>query len=148
MKNVFITIITVFICLTFLQTNVEAQSDKVYTEGTVWNIQYVQTKSGMYENYLKDLQAHWAKTLSAAQAKGYILSYKIFSSFPGSTSDWDLMLMIEVKNYAALDGMDEKMDSIAKEMLGTEDKQHQDAINRNDLRTLMGGKLARELHFK
>ena len=58
------------------------------------------------------------------------------------------MLLIEVKNFAALDGFNDKMDKIALELLGTEDKQHTEAINRNDMRTLMGSKIARELHFK
>ncbi|HMT77534.1 MAG: hypothetical protein KBF75_11260 [Saprospiraceae bacterium] len=148
MKKVFLHFVMCLIGLTAFHTGISAQSSNPYTEGSVWNIQYVQTKSGMYDKYLSDLSTHWAKTLTAAKEKGYILGYKIFSAQPGSTSDWDLMLLIEVKNFAALDGFNDKMDKIALELLGTEDKQHTEAINRNDMRTLMGSKIARELHFK
>lgn len=66
-----------------------------------------------------------------------------------SEHDWDLMLMYEIKNHAVLDGLDEKMEATAKKLFGgSQETQHTNAISRNDLRVLQGGKLAQELDFK
>ena len=56
------------------------------------------------------------------------------------------MLLIELKNFAALDGFNDKMDKIALELLGTEDKQHTEQSTEM-ICTLMGSKIARELHL-
>ena len=98
--------------------------------------------------YSKDLSTHWIKVVEAAKKRGLIMDYKVLSSDPGSTTDWDLMLLVEHKNYANLDDMSDKIDALVKELLGTEDTQHQSAISRNSMRDILGGKLARELIFK
>jgi hypothetical protein len=146
-KTIFITAVCISSFL-FLHVNVNAQSDKPYTEGPLWMISFVQTKPGMGRTYLKDLSTHWIKMGEAAKAQGLVMDYKVLSAVPASKTDWDLMLMVEVKNYAALDGLDDKMDALANKLFGTEDVQHQSALSRNDMRELLGGKLAQELIFK
>lgn len=128
--------------------SVQAQNNKPYKDGSVWLISFVQTKPGMSNIYLKDLSTHWVKMGEAAKAQGLIMDYKVLSAEPAGKTDWDLMLMIEIKNYAALDGLDDKMDALALKLFGSEDTQHTSAISRNDMRDLLGGKLTRELIFK
>jgi len=143
------TILTISLLVVLsLLVSAQAQSNKPYTEGTVWSVQYVQTKSGMGDTYLKDLSENWVKVVKEAQKEGLIMSYKVLSAQPSAKTDCDLMLLIQFKNYAALDGLSDKMDAIAKKVIGTEDKQHKDAITRNDMRDLLGGKMAQELIFK
>ncbi|HKI44296.1 MAG TPA: hypothetical protein VKA08_03075 [Balneolales bacterium] len=148
MKKLTAAITMTFLVVLSVIVNAQAQSEKPYTEGTVWSVQYVQTKSGMGETYLKDLSENWVKVVKEAQKEGLIMSYKVLSAQPSAKTDWDLMLLIQFKNYADLDGLSDKMDAIAKKVIGNQDKQHKDAINRNDMRTLLGGKLAQELIFK
>lgn len=79
----------------------------------------------------------------------YIMDYKVFEAQPASENDWDLMLMYEIKNYTMLDGASEKMDAISKKVFGqNEDQLHSQAVSRNDLRILQGGRLTQELDFK
>lgn len=128
--------------------NASAQSDKPFQDGPVWTIQYIRTKPGMGLTYLKDLAAHWVKLSEAAKQRGIIMDYKVLSGYPGNAGDWDLMLLTEVKNNAALDGMDDKLNAMAKDLFGSESTQHQQAMSRNDMREILGGKLAQELEFK
>ena len=44
--------------------------------------------------------------------------------------------------------MREKMDAIGKKLFGTDDTQHNQAVSKNDLRVLQGGKITQELEFK
>ncbi len=76
------------------------------------------------------------------------MDYKVLSADPASKTSWDLMTMTEVKNYAALDGLGDKMDALATKLLGSESVQLQSAISRNDMRDLLGSRLAQELIFK
>ncbi|MEO8412466.1 MAG: hypothetical protein ABI472_02360 [Ginsengibacter sp.] len=139
--------IALILCMT-AGLQVSAQSDKPYTEGPIWQVQFVNTKPGMTQLYLKNLGEGWVKQMRAAKDAGLILDFKVFQAPNASSSDWNLMLMYELKNYAALDGMTEKMEAISGKIFGNEETQHAGAVSRNDLRDLLGGRLTQELDFK
>lgn len=128
--------------------HVSAQTDRPYTDGPIWQVQFVNMKPGMTELYLKNLSEGWVKQMRAAKDAGLILDFKVFEAPNASDNDWNLMLMYELKNYAALDGMREKMTALSNKIFGNEETQHTQAVSRNDLRTLMGGRLTQELDFK
>ena len=136
------------ILMLFCSINVSAQTSKPYTDGPVWQVQFVNAKPGMTELYLKNLSEGWIKEMRAAKDAGLIMDFKVLQAPNASGNDWNLMLMYELKNYAMLDGMSEKMDGIASKIFGSEETQHTNAVSRNDLRELQGGKLAQELNFK
>ena len=145
-KLLFFFSLTLFILMT--QLTVTAQTSKPYSEGPVWNVQFIKTKPGMATLYLKNLSDGWIKIMNEAKTEGLILDYKVFSGIPGSKDDWDLMLMYELKNHAAEDGLSDKMEVIRNKMFGSEDVQQKSAVARNDLRELLGGKMTQELIFK
>lgn len=149
MKKIIINSAIAFITMMACTVNVSAQTDRPYTDGPLWMVQFVHTKSGMTDQYLKNLSAGWIKEMRAAKDAGLVMDFKILSAQPASENDWDLMLMFELKNYAVLDGMREKMDAIDKKVFGaSEETAHTQAVSRNDLRVLQGGKLTQELEFK
>jgi hypothetical protein len=126
-----------------------AQTDKPYTEGPLWQVQFVHTKPGMTNLYMKNLSEGWIKQMRAAKEAGLIIDFKVLSAQQASENDWDLLLMYEVKNYAMLDGMRDKMDAMSKKVFNTnEEGLHSKAVSRNDLRVVQGGKLTQELQFK
>jgi hypothetical protein len=87
--------------------------------------------------------------MRAAKDAGYIMDYKVLSAQPTSENDWDLMLMYEIKNYAMLDGANQKMDALSKKVFSADGNTlHTQAVSRNDLRVLQGGRLTQQLDFK
>jgi hypothetical protein len=138
--------LTLFILMA--QLTVTAQTSKPYTEGPIWSVQFVKTKPGMTLLYLKNLSDGWIKIMNEAKTEGLILDFKVFSGIPGSKDDWDLMLMYELKNHAAEDGLSDKMEVIRNKISGSEDVQQKSAVARNDLRELLGGKMTQELIFR
>lgn len=87
--------------------------------------------------------------MDAAKAEGHILSYLILASQPSNRDDWDLMLLVEYPNMAALDNSREVFERNAREVLQTNpDEQSRATVERRKLRELVGGKLARQLVFK
>ena len=93
-----------------------AQSDAPYTEGTVWNITMVKTKPGMDDQYLKGLAKTFKGSLDEAKKQNLILSYKILIGDASTPNDFNILLMVESKNMAALDNGREKFDPIAKKI--------------------------------
>lgn len=122
--------------------------DRPYEETTVWDISYVKTTPGNFNNYLRDLAAGWKRVNDEAMERGYIESYKILTGQAGHPGDWDLMLLIEYENMAALDGAFEKFDPMIDEVFGTMDDADQATVVRSQLREILGGKLAREIVLK
>jgi hypothetical protein len=148
MKKVSLFITSCLFIMALFQTNLQAQTDKPYTDGPVWMISFVKTKTGMSDTYLKDLAMHWAKYLKVAKERGIIMDFKAIGTSAANPADWELMLMIEVKNFAAIDDIDKKMDALAVEILGPDDKQQENRVNRNSYRDILGEKLGREIIFK
>jgi hypothetical protein len=142
--------LTISIVLLVVSADISyAQTDKPYTEGPLWQVQFIQTKPGMTNLYLKNLSEGWVKQMRAAKEAGLIMDFKVLSSAPASENDWDLLLIYQIKNYAMLDGMREKLEAMSKKVFNTnEEGLHAKAVSRNDLRTLQGGKLTQELQFK
>jgi len=87
-----------------------AQSDAPYTEGPVWNITMVKTKSGMTDEYLKGLAKTLKGTLEEAKKQNLVLDYKILLGNAASAQDFDILILVESKNMAALDNGREKFD--------------------------------------
>jgi len=119
-----------------------------YTEGSVWSIGFVKTVPGMTNDYYKNLADNWMKMNEAAKKEGLVLSYKVLYGPAANTEDWDIMLMIEYKNMAAMDGMAEKMEALSGKLLGSQDTRRTGAVKRNEIREIVGGKLVREIILK
>ena len=62
--------------------------------------------------------------------------------------DFDLILMVEYKNWAAFDGISAKYDSIMSKIVGSEDKQVQLMVKRTEVREIMRDKTMQELIIK
>ena len=125
-----------------------AQSDAPYTEGSVWNITMVKTKPGMDDQYLKGLAKTFKGTLDEAKKQSLILSYKILIGGAATSNDFNILLMVESKNMAALDNGREKFDPIAKKIEGSVEEQEKTMVKRLDIREIVGEKLMREITLK
>jgi hypothetical protein len=119
-----------------------------YTEGTVWALTFVRTKSGMTNDYIRNLAAVYRKIADEMKKEGLIVSYKILMGSAANKDDWDIMTMIEYKNMAALDGIDEKVEAIVTKSLGTEEKVKEGNVKRNEIRDILGEKIVREVILK
>ena len=124
------------------------QSTAPYTEGAVWQITMVKTKPGMGDDYLKALAKIFKTTNDEAKKQGIITDYKILIGDAATQQDYDMLLMIQFPNMAALDGLRDKLDPIGNKMVGNEDQQRQLAVKRLEIREIMGDKTMREITLK
>ena len=125
-----------------------AQSDAPYTEGPVWTVTMVKTKTGMTDEYLKELAKTLKASLEEAKKQNLVLDYKILLGNPATPQDFNILIMVESKNMAAQDNTREKFDPIARKVVGTTDQQQAIQVKRLDIREIMGNKLMREITLK
>ena len=125
-----------------------AQSDAPYTEGPVWTVTMVKTKTGMTDEYLKELAKTLKASLEEAKKQNLVLDYKILLGNPATPQDFDVLIMVESKNMAAQDNTREKFDPIARKVVGTTDQQQAIQVKRLDIREIIGTKLMREITLK
>ena len=125
-----------------------AQSDAPFTEGPVWNITMVKVKPGLGDQYLKGLAKTLKGTLDEAKKQNFIISYKILLGDAATPQDFNILVMVESKNMAALDNAREKFDPIAKKVVGSIEEQEKTAVQRLEVREIIGNKLMREITLK
>jgi len=119
-----------------------------YTEGTVWSVTFIRVKPGMFDTYMRDLASQRKKLMEEAKKQGLIVSEKMLSGSAMGRDDWDLMLLVEYKNWAALDGLSAKFDALALKMVGSEEKQVQMMVKRTETREILGDKMLQEIVLK
>ena len=125
-----------------------AQSDAPYTEGPVWNVTMIKVKPGMGDEYLKSLNKTLKLSLEEGKKQNLIVDYKILLGNAATPQDFDILVMVESKNMAALDNGREKFDPIARKIVGTNEQQQAIAVKRLDIREIIGTKLMREITLK
>ena len=139
------------LCITLLLT-LAAQTafgqEKPYKDGSIWTVTFVKVKPGMLDTYLRDLGANRKKLMEQAKKDGLILSEKLLTGDATGREDFDLVLMVEFKNWAAFDGLSDKFRSLAEKMVGSEDKQTQMMVKRTEVREILGTKTMQEIFLK
>jgi len=136
----------VLVGLSLLASPAFAQ-DKPYREGSVWSITMIKVKPGMFDAYMREVLPQRKKIMEEAKKAGLILSEKILTGPASGRDDFDVLLMTEYKNFAALDGLDAKFDVIMNKIVGSEDKQVQIMSKRGEVREIMGDKMMQELWY-
>ena len=128
---------------------VKAQTtERVWDQGTVWSITYVETKPNMFNAYIKNLSQVWRRFLEEQKKTGEVISYKMLTVQNTRDGEPDLILMVESKNMAVFDRGVEYFEEMSKKIMGSLEDMQSDNIDRETLRTIRSNVLTREIHFK
>jgi hypothetical protein len=119
-----------------------------YTEGDVVVVDFIKVKPGMMDDYLRSLETTLKPAYDEAIRQKLVLSYRILHGAHANPSDWDLLIEVEYRNMAALDGVDEKFRAIETKLVGDQATQHAISTKRLDVREIYGSKITRQLILK
>jgi len=137
----------VFVILLLLPFSAVADDD--YKMGTYWTVTSVDTLPGHFDDYVSDLKNGWRKSLDMQIKDGKVVSYQMFANVNPRDGEPNLWLLVEWKSGAAmLDTPKEYWDNQGKKLWGSLDKGKKEGKKREELRTLMGDTLMREISFK
>ena len=131
--------------LLIVGVSVYAQVNRPYRNGSVWNIAFIRMKPGMDTAYLNYVAGAWKAEQEAQKKDGNILSYRVLSVEAHTPGEWNLMLMTEYKNLAAMEASEDKAEAVAQRVIGNDEKQMQGYRERAEIREVMGARLAREI---
>ena len=141
-------ILVLIFALTMVLTFNSFAQERTFKQGSAWTVAFVQVKNGMGVDYINSLKTTWRAVQEEGIKQGIILSYKILEGNASNPDDWQIMLMVEYKNLASMDGNDDKWDAIQKKVVGNEEDQKKLRELRVNMRTMYGTKLMREVVYK
>jgi hypothetical protein len=123
-----------------------APKQPVYTEGASWVMTFVKTKAGSTDDYLKSIIASLKPIYDEEKKQKIILDYKILRN--DGDMDFNVVILVEYPNPAALENLRERTDPIVDKILGPADKRREVAAKRSDIREILASKTMREISLK
>jgi hypothetical protein len=125
-----------------------AGSNAPYIEGPVWTLTMIKTKTGLSDDYIKQITGTVKPVYDEEKKQKIILDYKILEGDAMGPQDFNILILVEYPNMAALDGLRDKMDPIVEKVMGPEDQRRATAVKRLDVREILGTKTMREITLK
>ena len=122
-------------------------AERVYDNGSVWVISYIETKTGMFDDYMAYLSTKWRETNEIDKKAGYVLDYKVLSVDSPRDHEPDVILMVQYKNMAAFDRPLAESEATSAKAFGSVVKSNQAFAGRDAIRTTRGNVTAREVKF-
>ena len=108
----------------------------------------IRTKAGLDDDYFKQVSGTVKPVYEEEKKQKIILDYKVLSGDAMGSQDYNIIIMVEYPNMAALDGLRDKMDPIVEKVMGSEEQRRATAVKRLDIREILGTKTMREITLK
>lgn len=102
----------------------------------------------MGDDYLKNLAKNYKIVMEEERKQNLVLGYKILLGDASTADDYNMLLMVEYKNMAALDGLRSKTDPIGQKIMGGEEQIRDASVKRAEIRDILGNKTMREITLK
>ena len=134
--------------LTISTSVTRAQEDHAYTQGPVVIVTFVRTEPGMFEEYLRYLDATYKRLLDEYKRQGIVTDYAIFQATPRDPNDADVILTVTYKNMAAFDELQARTDPVVKQVFGSLPKAASASAERDKMRKQLGSQMVRQLILK
>jgi hypothetical protein len=140
-------IFAAFVLLLLSASEVFAQEH--YTEGPIWQVSLVRVKPNQNDAYLTSLQEKSKPILEEEKKEGIILDYKFFlNTTKHDPQDWDVALAVLYKNFAALDGLTAKTETVRDKIFGSKQTALAVGDKRLEMRELVATMTLREINLK
>ena len=123
-------------------------SSAPYNEGPVWILTMIKTKTGLADEYFKQITGTVKPVYDEEKKQKVILDYKILNGEASDPHDFNILILVEYPNMAAFDNLREKMDPVIAKVMGSQDQQRELAVKRLDIREILGTKTMREITLK
>lgn len=133
----------------FLISAATAVAQDQYTEGGVTRVTLVQILPGHFNAFMEDLKTNIKPIWDAQKKAGLIENYSIFlNTTKANPDDWDLGFALSYKNFAALDGLAQKVLDLRMKQYGDKSKEQQVVDKRVQNVRVITSVLTREITLK
>ena len=136
------------LCLSLLSVATVVAQDQ-YTEGGVTRVTLVQILPGHFNAFMDDLKTNIKPIWDAEKKAGLIEGYSIFlNTSRANPDDWDIGFTLSYKNFAALDGLAQKVLDLRMNHYGDKSKEQQVVDKRVQNGRLIASILTRDITMK
>jgi hypothetical protein len=136
------------VCLSFMSIATAVAQDQ-YTEGGVTRVTLVQILPGHFNAFMDDLKTNIKPIWDAEKKAGLIEDYNIFlNTTKANPDDWDIGFGLSYKNFAALDGLAQKVLDLRMKQYGDKSKEQQVIDKRVQNGRVVTSVLTREITLK
>ncbi len=129
-------------------TTIAFADGRDFNDGPVLNVAAIRTVDGHFDDYMHWLATTWKQQEEAAKKAGLILSYAVYVVEARGPHDPDIYLVTQFKNWAALDGLGSKLDSVSAQVEGSIEKSNQGEAERARIRTVLGSQTMQQAVLK
>jgi hypothetical protein len=120
-----------------------------YAEGGVTRVTLIQILPGHFNAFMDDLKTNIKPIWDAQKKAGLIENYSIFlNTTRANPDDWDIGFTLSYKNFAALDGLAQKVLDIRMKQYGDKSKEQQVIDKRVQNGRLITSILTRDITLK
>jgi hypothetical protein len=136
------------LCLSLMSVASAVAQDQ-YTEGGVTRVTLVQILPGHFNAFMEDLKNNLKPIWEAQKKAGLIQDYGLFLNVTkANADDWDIGFSISYKNFAALDGLAQKVLDLRMKQYGDKSKEQQVIDKRIQNARVVTSVLTREITLK
>ncbi|WP_157468019.1 hypothetical protein [Edaphobacter aggregans] len=136
------------LCLSLLSVATAVAQDQ-YTEGGVTRVTLIRILPGHFNAFMDDLKANVKPIWDAEKKAGLIENYSIFlNTTRANPEDWDIGFTLSYKNFAALDGLAQKVLDLRMKQYGDKSKEQQVIDKRVQNARLVASILTRDITLK
>ena len=136
------------LCFSFILIASAVAQDQ-YTEGGVTRVTLVQILPGHFNAFMDDLKNNIKPIWEAQKKAGLIESYNLFlNTTKANADDWDIGFSLGYKNFAALDGLAQKVLDLRMKQYGDKSKEQQVIDKRVQNVRVVASILTREITLK
>jgi hypothetical protein len=135
-------------CLSLMSVASAVAQDQ-YTEGGVTRVTLVQILPGHFNAFMDDLKTNIKPIWGTQKKAGLIESYGLFlNTTKANPDDWDIGFSLSYKNFAALDGLAQKVLDLRMKQYGDKSKEQQVIDKRVQNVRVVASILTREITLK
>ena len=136
------------LCLSLWSVAAAVAQDQ-YTEGGITRVTLLQILPGHFNAFMEDLKTNVKPIWDAEKKAGLIENYSIFlNTTRANPDDWDIGFTLTYKNFAALDGLSQKVLDLRMKQYGDKSKEQQVVDKRVQNARLITSILTREITLK
>ena len=120
---------------------------RVYDNGSVWTVSYVDVKPGQFNAYMKYLKEVAVPRFDYRKSAGDVLSYRILNVTNPRDTDPDLLVLTEFKNMSVFDRGPAYFDELDRKTAGSLEARQGQMAQVRAMTESRGSLMAREIRW-
>lgn len=120
---------------------------RVYDNGSVWTVGYVDVKPGQFNAYMKFLREVALPRMDYRKSAGDVLSYRVLSVANPRDTDPDILVLTEFKNMSVFDREPAYFEDMDRKMAGSLETRQGQMAQVREMTEPRGSLMAREIRW-